>query len=68
MPKFFKRLQQIGLALVAISAVIVTAPIALPTALVTAAGYAAVAGGVISAVSQLTTAGEAIQTDNSLRK
>ena len=53
-PKFFKRLRAIGLALAGISTVIITAPIALPTALVTAAGYAAVAGGIISAVSQLT--------------
>lgn len=53
-PSFFKKLRTIGIALAAISTAIVTAPIALPVALVTAAGYAAVAGGVISAVSQLT--------------
>ncbi len=53
-PKFFKTLRTIGLVLASISTVIVTAPIALPAAVVTVAGYAAVAGGVISAVSQLT--------------
>ena len=53
-PKFFKRLRAIGLALAGISTVMITAPIALPAVLVTAAGYAAVAGGIISAVSQLT--------------
>jgi hypothetical protein len=38
----------------AISGTIIAAPVALPVALVSAAGYVAVAGGVISAVSQLT--------------
>lgn len=53
-PRFFKTLRNIGLALASISAVIISAPIALPAAIVTAAGYVAVAGGVIGAVSQLT--------------
>jgi hypothetical protein len=54
-PKFFKKLRNIGLTLAAISTVIVTAPITLPAAVLTAAGYVAVASGVISAVSQITT-------------
>ncbi len=54
-PKFFKKLRNIGLALAAISTAILTAPVSLPVAVVTAAGYVAVAGGVISAVSQITT-------------
>ena len=53
-PKFFKILRSIGMVLLAISGTIIGAPIALPVALVSAAGYVAVAGGVISAVSQLT--------------
>lgn len=53
-PKFFKVLRTIGLALLAVSGSIVAAPIALPTVVVTVAGYAAVAGGVLSAVSQIT--------------
>jgi len=40
-------------ALASISAAILTAPISLPATLVTFAGYAAVAGGVLGAVSQL---------------
>ncbi|MDX2190778.1 MAG: hypothetical protein SFY32_13025 [Bacteroidota bacterium] len=36
------------------STALVTAPVALPAMVVTAAGYLAVAGGVISAVSQIT--------------
>ena len=53
-PKFFKILRSIGLALLAISGTIVAAPIILPVTVVTVAGYMAVAGGVISAVSQMT--------------
>jgi uncharacterized membrane protein HdeD (DUF308 family) len=53
-PKFYRILRTIGLSLLAISGSILAAPIALPPALVTAAGYAAIAGGVISAVSQIT--------------
>lgn len=55
-PSFFKKLRNIGLALAAISATIIAAPIALPAAVVAVAGYAAVAGSVIGAVSQVTTA------------
>ena len=57
-PKFFKILRTIGLALLGISGTIVAAPIVLPVTVVTVAGYMAVAGGVISAVSQLTVAEE----------
>ena len=53
-PKFFKILRTIGLALLGISGSVMAAPVALPAAVVTAAGYIAVAGGVMSAVSQVT--------------
>lgn len=53
-PKFFKILRSIGLALLAISGTVIAAPIVLPATLITVAGYMAVAGGVISAVSQMT--------------
>ena len=53
-PKFFKVLRSIGLALLAVSGSIVAAPVALPAVVVTVAGYAAVVGGVLSAVSQIT--------------
>ena len=59
-PKFFKILRSIGLALLGISGTIVAAPIVLPATVVTVAGYLAVAGGVVSAVSQVTIP-EAIQ-------
>lgn len=53
-PRFFKTIRNIGLALVAVSTVIATAPIALPAIVASVAGYVAVAGVVMSAVSQLT--------------
>lgn len=51
-PKFFKKIRNIGLVLTAISGVIATAPVSLPTVLVTVAGYLAVVGGIASAISQ----------------
>ena len=57
-PRFFKILRSIGLVMLAISGTVMAAPIVLPVTVVTIAGYMAVAGGVISAVSQMTVAEE----------
>ena len=57
-PKFFKVLRNIGLTLAAIGGTILAAPVALPVVIVSIGGYIAVAGGVISAVSQLTATDE----------
>lgn len=54
-PKFFKVLRNFGLALTAVGGTILAAPIALPVIVTTIGGYVAVAGGVLSAASQLTT-------------
>ena len=54
-PKFFKVLRNIGLVLAAVGGTILATPVALPVVVITIGGYVAVAGGVISAVSQLTT-------------
>ena len=51
-PSFFKTLRTIGLALAAIGGAILASPIALPAGLIAAAGYVALAGGVVTAVSQ----------------
>jgi len=51
-PKFFKILRNIGLVLAAAGGVLVAAPVAIPTALVTLGGYLIVAGSVATAVSQ----------------
>ena len=53
-PKFFRVLRNIGMALAAASGAILTAPVSLPAAVITAATYVAVAGGVLTAVSQAT--------------
>jgi len=53
-PRFFKILRTIGLSLAAISGGILTAPVILPAVVTTVATYLAVAGGIISAVSQIT--------------
>ncbi|WP_317047132.1 hypothetical protein [Flavobacterium croceum] len=51
-------LRNIGLALAAVGGTILAAPIALPVVVTSIGGYLAVAGGVVSAVSQLTTSTE----------
>ena len=53
-PRFFKKLRTVGIVLAGISTAIVTAPVALPALVVAVAGYAALAGSVMSVVSQLT--------------
>jgi hypothetical protein len=52
-PSFFVKLRNIGLVLASMSAAILTAPIAFPGVIITVAGYAAVVGSAIGAVSQL---------------
>ena len=53
-PTFFKVLRTIGMALATVGGIVLTAPIALPVIVTTIGGYITVAGGVLSAVSQLT--------------
>ena len=60
-PKFFKVLRNIGLVLAAIGGTILASPVALPVAVVSVGGYVAVAGGLISAVSQLTSTKDAVE-------
>lgn len=66
-PKLFRVLRSIGLALLAISGSVIAAPVVLPVAVVTVAGYVAIAGGVLSAVSQITVDEEAL-TDEAILK
>ncbi|MBW4361041.1 hypothetical protein [Flavobacterium taihuense] len=54
-PKFFQVIRNIGLTLAAIGGTVLAAPIALPIVISSIGGYLAVAGGVLSAVSQITT-------------
>lgn len=57
-PKFFKAVRTVGLCLAAVSGAILASPITLPSVIVTAAGYLAVAGSVMTAVAQVTVEGE----------
>ena len=51
-PKFFRKLRDAGIILAAISAALLTTPVALPAIVIKIAGYLAVAGSVMGAVSQ----------------
>ncbi len=51
-PPWFKTMRNIGLTIGSVGAVLLSAPIALPSSVVLIAGYLALAGGVMSAVSQ----------------
>lgn len=57
-PPFFKKLRIIGIAIAAASGALLAAPVALPLIVLKIAGYAAVAGGVATAVSQATACNE----------
>jgi len=57
-PKFFKKLRNIGLSIAAIAATIIAAPVALPAVVIKIAGYLAVAGSVMSGVSQVSVKNE----------
>jgi small-conductance mechanosensitive channel len=51
-PLFFRKIRNVGLVLTAVAGAIATAPVALPAAVIAAAGYLALAGAIASAVSQ----------------
>lgn len=53
-PKLFKKLRNIGLIMAAVGGTILTAPVSLPALITSIGGYIAVAGGVLSSVSQIT--------------
>lgn len=53
-PKFWKKVQRVGVVAGAIGGVIIASPIALPAALVTLSGYLLLAGSVTATLSQLT--------------
>ena len=53
-PGIFKMLRTAGLVLASIGGAIITAPVSLPAIVLSVGGYLAVAGAVMSAVSQIT--------------
>jgi hypothetical protein len=54
-PMFFRRIRNIGIAIAAIGGTLLAAPVALPAVVIKVAGYLTIAGSVASAVSQVTT-------------
>jgi uncharacterized membrane protein HdeD (DUF308 family) len=53
-PKFWKKVQRVGIIAGAVGAAIIAAPVALPATLITASGYLLAIGGVTATLSQLT--------------
>jgi len=51
-PKFFRVLRTVGIALATAGGALLTAPVSLPALVITIAGYAVVAGTVMTTVSQ----------------
>jgi hypothetical protein len=63
-PKFFRTLRAIGLALAAAGGTLLAAPVVIPAGLIAVAGYMTVAGGVMTALSQITVDGESDENQN----
>lgn len=53
-PKFWKKVQKIGIIIGGLGATILAAPIAIPASITALAGYLALAGSVAATLSQLT--------------
>ncbi|RXG12910.1 hypothetical protein DSM03_10855 [Leeuwenhoekiella aestuarii] len=62
-PRFFRILRAVGISLASGGAAVLAAPVALPAVLLSLAGYAVVAGGVVAAVSQAVVADAASETE-----
>jgi hypothetical protein len=53
-PDFWKKVQKIGIGIGAVGGIIVSAPVALPAALITVGGYMVAVGSVAAVLSKLT--------------
>lgn len=53
-PDFWKKVQTIGISIGAVGGIIVSAPVALPAALITIGGYMVAVGSVAAVLSKLT--------------
>lgn len=60
-PKFWRKVRTIAITAGAIAGVILAAPVALPAAVITAAGYIVTAGTVAATLSQLTVDDKSIE-------
>ena len=62
-PKFFRVLRNVGIVVATAAGTILTTPVSLPAVILTIAGYAAVAGSVMTALSQAAVVNE-LETQN----
>jgi hypothetical protein len=62
-PTFFRKLRNIGIALAATGGAILAAPISLPALMITIASYLAVAGTVVTTVSQAVVSDNETETE-----
>lgn len=53
-PDFWKKVQKIGIGIGAVGGIIVSAPVALPAALITVGGYMVAVGSIAAVLSKLT--------------
>ncbi len=65
-PKFFRILRNVGVVLGAVGSTILLAPLVLPVAITTIAGYLATAGAVTAAISQTTVDYKALAKEEQL--
>jgi uncharacterized membrane protein HdeD (DUF308 family) len=66
-PRLFQQLRTIGLVAASLGGVLFAAPVVLPAILVQLGGYLVVAGGVLTAVSQLTVDNAVIDVSDASR-
>jgi hypothetical protein len=62
-PKFWKKVQRIAILVGAVAGTIIAAPIALPAAVITVAGYAVAVGTAVATVSQFTVEDKSVNTE-----
>lgn len=65
-PKFWKKIQRIAIIVGAVAGTILAAPVALPAAVITAAGYAVAVGTTIATVSQFTVEDKPTNTEENV--
>lgn len=63
-PKWFKIIRNIGITLTAVGGAILASPVALPTTIVTVAGYVLLGGSVATAIAQTAMSSEDKDKEN----
>jgi hypothetical protein len=65
-PEFWKKVQRIAIVVGAVAGTILAAPVALPAALITVAGYAVAVGTTVATVSQFTVENKPTNTEENV--